>query len=122
MVKNYETVIVFDSGLDEEKVSAKIQEVERRVREGGGELMATNHWGRRKLAYPIEKKEQGNYVLLKYTTAGGQVSEIDRILRLDETVLRHMTVVGPDEALVQAAAQAAERAAQRRTRARDDED
>ncbi|MBA2564323.1 MAG: 30S ribosomal protein S6 [Gemmatimonadetes bacterium] len=121
-MKNYETMIVFDSALEEEKVSTKLQEVERRVGEGGGEMASTDRWGKRKLAYPMGRKEQGQYVLLKYSSAGSQIAEIDRVLRLDETVLRHMTVVGPDEALVQAAAQAAERAAQRRTRARDDED
>jgi small subunit ribosomal protein S6 len=121
-VKNYETVIIFDPALDEERINAKLQEVERRVRDGGGEVQSTDRWGKRKLTYPMEKKENGAYVLLKYTTAGRQIVEIDRLLRLDDTVLRHMTVVGPEEALVQAAAQAAERAAQRRSRAREEED
>lgn len=121
-VNKYETVIIFDSSLDEEKISSKVQDVERRVREAGGEVQSINRWGKRKLAYPIQKKENGFYVLLQYTTAGSQIAEIDRILRLDDAVLRHMTVAGPDEALVQAAAQAAERAAQRRTRSQDDED
>ncbi|HEY7462070.1 MAG TPA: 30S ribosomal protein S6 [Gemmatimonadota bacterium] len=121
-MRNYETVIVFDPALDEEKVSTKVQDIERRVREANGEVRATNHWGKRKLAYPIGKKENGLYVLLQYTSPGGEIAEIDRALRLDDTVLRHMTVVGPDEGLVQRAAQAAERAAQRRVRGQEEED
>ncbi|MFN2433275.1 MAG: 30S ribosomal protein S6 [Gemmatimonadota bacterium] len=121
-MKNYETVIIFDSTLDEERISTKLDEVEKRVAEGGGEVQQRNHWGKRKLAYPMGKKENGTYVMLAYTTAGSQIAEIERILRLDDTVLRHMTVVGPEETLVQAAAQAAERAAQRRTRTRDEEE
>jgi small subunit ribosomal protein S6 len=121
-VKKYETMIIFDSALDEERITSKIADVERRIREGGGELQSTSNWGRRKLAYAMEKKDNGIYVLLQYTAEGPQIAEIERSLRLDDTVLRHMTVVGPDEELVQAAAAAAERAAQRRSRAREDED
>jgi small subunit ribosomal protein S6 len=121
-MKKYETVIVFDPGLDEERISSKLQDLERRLREAGGEIQATNHWGKRKLAYSIGKKENGVYVLLQYTSPGGEIAEIERALRLDDTVLRHMTVVGPDEALVQRAAQAAERAAQRRARVQEEED
>ena len=121
-MKHYETVIIFDPTLDEARVSAKVQEVERRIREGGGEVDSIDHWGKRKLAYPMEKKESGTYVLIKHTADARQVAEVDRILRLDDTVLRHMNVVGPEEALVQAAAQAAERAAQRRSRAQEEED
>jgi small subunit ribosomal protein S6 len=121
-VKTYETVVIFDPALDEERVSSKVADLEQRLREGGGEVQATNRWGKRKLAYPIRKKESGTYVHLQYTTGGAQIAEIERALRLDDAVLRHMTVIGPEEALVQAAAQAAERAAQRRTRTREDED
>lgn len=121
-MKNYETVIIFDPTLDEDRIASKVQDVERRVREGGGEVRRTNNWGKRKLAYSMEKKENGTYILLQYTAGGAQIAEIDRVLRLDETVLRHMTVVGPEEALVQRAAQAAERAAQRRSRSQEEED
>lgn len=121
-MKKYETVVIFDPSLDEERVSTKVKDLERRVQEGGGELQATANWGKRKLAYAMEKKENGTYVLLQYTVDGKQIAEIDRALRLDDTVLRHMTVVGPEDALVQAAAQAAERAAQRRMRTREEED
>jgi small subunit ribosomal protein S6 len=121
-MKKYETVIVFDPALEEDRISTKVQDVERRVREAGGEVQATNHWGKRKLAFPIGKKENGVYVLLQYASPPGEIAEIERSLRLDETVLRHMTVVGPDEGLVQRAAQAAERAAQRRSRGQEEED
>jgi small subunit ribosomal protein S6 len=121
-VKKYETVIIFDPTIDEGRVSAKLEDLQRRITEGGGQVESTNHWGKRKLAYPMEKKENGTYVVVQYATEGSRVAEIERALRLDDAVLRHMTVVRPDEALVQAAAQAAERAAQRRTRGREEED
>jgi small subunit ribosomal protein S6 len=121
-MKKYETVIVFDPTLDEERISTKVQDLERRIREAGGDVQATNHWGKRKLAYPMGKKENGLYVMLQYVSPGGEIAEVDRALRLDDTVLRHMTVVGPDDALLQRAAQAAERAAQRRARSQEDED
>jgi small subunit ribosomal protein S6 len=121
-VKSYETVIVFDPTLEEERIGTKVADVERRIRESGGDVQATDQWGKRKLAYPIERKENGVFVLLKYSAPGARIAEIERALRLDETVLRHMTVVGPDEALVRRAAEAAEKAAQRRTRQQEEED
>lgn len=121
-MKSYETVIVFDSALEEERIGTKLADVERRIRESGGEVQATDAWGKRKLAYSMGKKENGVYVVLKYRASGGEIAEIERGLRLDDMVLRHMTVVGPDEGLVRRAAEAAEKAAQRRTRPQDEED
>jgi small subunit ribosomal protein S6 len=121
-VKTYETMVVFDPTLDEARIGAKVEEIGRRVRDAGGEVKATKEWGKRKLAYPMSRKDNGVYVVLEYDAPGAEVAEIDRLLRLDDGVLRHMTVVGPDEALVKAAAEAAERSAQRRARTREEED
>jgi small subunit ribosomal protein S6 len=121
-VKKYETVIIFDPTLDEDRITSKVQDIQRRISDAGGEVHGTHNWGKRKLAYTISKKENGIYVVLEYTADGSHIAEIDRVLRLDDTVLRHMTVVGPDEALVQAAAQAAERAARRQARTQEEED
>ena len=121
-MKRYETVVVFDPTLDEERVSSKVQDLEARIRDGGGEVQQVHRWGKRKLAYSMGRKENGVYVVVEFRAPGERLAEIERGLRLDEQVLRHMTVVGPDEALLQRAAQAAERAAQRRVRAATDED
>lgn len=121
-MKRYETVVIFDSALEETRMNEILEDMERRIRAGGGEVQARNVWGKRKLAYPIKKKENGVYAHLQYDAPGAAVAELERTLRLDERVLRHMTVVGPEEALVRAAAQAAERAAQRRSRVREEED
>ena len=60
-----------------------------------GDSVRVDLWGKRKLAYPIDKKEQGIYAVLRYETEPTSLTEFERILRLDEQVLRQLTIVDP---------------------------
>jgi small subunit ribosomal protein S6 len=91
----YETVIIFDSTLEDSQVQEKIQRLSSLVAPNGGESVKVDLWGKRKLAYPIDKKEQGIYAVLRYETEPTALTEFERIMRLDEQVLRQLTVVDP---------------------------
>jgi small subunit ribosomal protein S6 len=91
----YETVIIFDSTLEDSQVQEKIQRLSSLVAPNGGESVKVDVWGKRKLAYPIDKKEQGIYAVLRYETEPSALTEFERIMRLDEQVLRQLTVVDP---------------------------
>jgi small subunit ribosomal protein S6 len=91
----YETVIIFDSTLEDSQVQEKIQRLSGLVAPDGGETVKVDIWGKRKLAYPIDKKEQGIYAVLRYETEPSALTEFERIMRLDEQVLRQLTVVDP---------------------------
>jgi small subunit ribosomal protein S6 len=91
----YETVIIFDSTLEDSQVQEKIQRLSSLVAPNGGESVKVDVWGKRKLAYPIDKKEQGIYAVLRYETEPAALTEFERIMRLDEQVLRQLTVVDP---------------------------
>ena len=68
----------------------------KRAIDGGEDGAVTvTHWGKRKLAYPIGRKEQGVYVILRYQTEPERLTELERLARIDEQVLRHLTVVDP---------------------------
>ena len=95
MPRPYETVIIFDSALEDSQVQEKIQRLSSLVAPNGGDYVKVDVWGKRKLAYPIDKKEQGIYAVLRYETEPSALTEFERIMRLDEQVLRQLTVVDP---------------------------
>ena len=95
MPRPYETVIIFDSSLEDPQVQEKLQRLTGLVAPGGGESVKVDVWGKRKLAYPIDKKEQGIYAVMRYETEPTALTEFERVMRLDEQVLRQLTVVDP---------------------------
>ncbi len=98
-MREYETVVVLDAGLDESKVDEELGNVERIIKEGEGEVLDVQKWGRRRLAYEIDKKREGIYALVRYQSASPVVTELDRRFKLNEVLLRHLTVIsrGPSE-------------------------
>lgn len=88
----YEELFIVDPGLPEEEIDAVIALIEEVVKEAGGNIDKVEKWGRRKLAYRIQKKEEGYYVLVQFSASGKTVKEIERRLRVDERVMRYLTV------------------------------
>jgi small subunit ribosomal protein S6 len=76
-------------------VQEKLQRLTSLVAPNGGDSLKVDLWGKRKLAYPIDKKEQGIYAVLRYETEPSSLTEFERVMRLDEQVLRQLTVVDP---------------------------
>jgi small subunit ribosomal protein S6 len=89
----YELVIIFDSGLEDVKVDEKLKRLEEKVTASGGSVEDVARWGKKKLAYPIKKKESGNYVIFTFRSKGDQLLELERGLKLDEEVLRYMIIL-----------------------------
>ena len=93
-MKDYEVVYIFDSALEEPRINEKLDRFHQLVAsENGGEVTALDHWGRRQLAYPIEDRENGYYVVAHVTTAADRLPEFERILTLDEELLRYLIVI-----------------------------
>jgi small subunit ribosomal protein S6 len=97
VARPYETVLILDSSLDESQVEEKLARLKRAIDSGDDGAVSVTHWGKRKLAYPIGRKEQGLYVILRYETEPERLNELERLARIDEQVLRHLTVVDPVE-------------------------
>lgn len=89
----YETTFILDPGVDEARVNEEIERVSQWIRELGGEVLDVQRWGKRRLAYEINRKRDGVYTLVLHQGAGAQVKEIERRLRLNESVLRVLTVM-----------------------------
>ncbi len=95
--KEYETIYVLRSDVDAdtaEKVQGRVAEV---VARENGKLVKVEGWGRRKLAYPVGKAKKGVYVYVKYVGRGGLVQEIERNLKLADSVIKWQTVLTNEE-------------------------
>ena len=89
---NYELMFIINPTLEEEKKNAVVEKVTEIITNGGGEVSKTDVWGMRKLAYPIEKKEEGYYVVLEFQAAPELPKELNRRLRISDDVMRHLVI------------------------------
>lgn len=101
-MRHYEIVYIFDPNLDEDAVNEKLSSLHPLLLSGDGEIEAMDHWGIRQFAYPIKDKNSGYYVVsqAKVASAAG-LPEFERLLGLDETILRYLIVVNQGEPTTQ---------------------
>ena len=94
-MRDYEAVYIFDSAIEESAVNEKLDRYLAMVagKKGGGEVTAVDHWGRRQLAYAIEDHENGYYVVTHFRTEADKLPEFERLLKLDDDLLRYLIVV-----------------------------
>ena len=94
-MRNYELVCIIQPDLDETAFNGVIDRVKGWITESGGSVDKVDVWGRRRLAFPIHKQREGQYVLLNLSLKPATIAELERNIRFQETVLRHMlTIVG----------------------------
>jgi small subunit ribosomal protein S6 len=91
-LKQYEETIVFDGSLENEQINAELKKVEDIIQSHGATISDINRWGRRKMAYPIRKKEQGYYVIITFETDGPSITGIEHEYELNEAILRYLTI------------------------------
>ena len=96
-MKIYETTIVFDPGLEEARINEEVDRLSQSIAQAGGEVLDVQRWGKRKLAYIVRKRRDGSYVHVKHQSPPGLIAEMDRRFRLNEGVLRHLTVLAVKE-------------------------
>jgi small subunit ribosomal protein S6 len=96
-VHEYETVFILDPGLDENQVNDEVEKTSNLIAANGGKILDVQRWGRKRLAYEINKKRDGVYTMIKHESTGDTVKELERRLRLNDSVMRVMTVIaGPE--------------------------
>jgi small subunit ribosomal protein S6 len=93
-VKAYEIVYIFDTTVPEERIQEKLDRYHGQL---GGEITALDHWGRRQLAFPIRKRGAGHYVVAQFRAAAEALPEFERLLKLDEELLRYLIVLHEGE-------------------------
>ncbi|QBD80129.1 30S ribosomal protein S6 [Ktedonosporobacter rubrisoli] len=118
MTRDYELAFILNPEVSEEGTRAVLERVEQIVANYGGQIVKVNQWGRRRLAYPIERHRDGFYIFIDMILTPETVIELERMLKVSEVVLRHMVkkrdakaVQKEREAHAAAAAAAEEKAA-----------
>lgn len=95
-MREYEMVVVLNPALGQEDATAHWERIKRGVADRGGEFFHEEHWGMRRLAYPIRRPGQkfieGNYHLVRFKMDAPRVGELEGQLRLTEEVLRFLVV------------------------------
>ena len=91
-MNRYEMGVVVRADLEEDVYRAEMERVKGFIDRFGGTIDKIDDWGRRKLAYPIEKLTEGMYTFITYSSEGGTPKEVEARLRLQENVLRFLTI------------------------------
>lgn len=87
-MRHYELMVILDPDLEERTVAPSLETFLNVVRSGGGSVEKVDVWGRRRLAYEIDKKAEGIYAVIDLTAEPGVMKELDRQLNLNEAILR----------------------------------
>ena len=96
MVRDYELMYIVRPDLDEEGLTAAMESVQTLVEGQGGEVVRTTPWGKRRLAYEIERMRDGHYVLLHIRLDGAKVRAVEQLLHIHDSVFRHLITVWVD--------------------------
>ncbi len=92
----YESVVVFVPELEEGQLEEQVEWVKGLLDKGGAQLVEVENWGKKRLAYEIEKRREGFYVLFRFRAQGGLIEELEKNYRLNGKVLRYLTVKRKD--------------------------
>ncbi|MFA6572150.1 MAG: 30S ribosomal protein S6 [Bacteroidota bacterium] len=95
----YETTFIINAALEDNDIEAVISKVSNYIENHGGLIKEIHKWGRRRLAYPINKKYNGFYVHLVFDATPNTIPILERFLVLEDTVLRHLTLILPQRVL-----------------------
>jgi small subunit ribosomal protein S6 len=90
--RQYETTFIVNASLDDVQVDGVIGRVQETITKNGGTIASVNKWGRKRLAYTINKRTNGFYVNVEFEAPGTLLTPLERSFQLDEMILRHLTI------------------------------
>jgi small subunit ribosomal protein S6 len=97
----YESAILINAALDDQQIEAIVTRVQDLIKNNGGEIREFENWGRKRLAYPVEKSKIGYYAIFRFDAPGEIVAKLERAYTLDEQILRFVTLKLNKDALEQ---------------------
>jgi len=96
VLRDYEILYIVRPELDDEQLQSAIASVDRLIQNVGGQGQKTDVWGRRRLAYEVDRLREGHYVLTDFQLDPQRVPEMEATLKISDTVFRHLIVRKPD--------------------------
>ena len=97
-MRRYETIIIIDPDVKEDERSGLIERISEIIPQHGGFLIELDDWGQRRMAYEIKKKLRGHYTRFDFCGDGKLVDEIERTFRIDDRIMKYMSVLLEKEA------------------------
>ncbi|HLA68306.1 MAG TPA: 30S ribosomal protein S6 [Bacteroidota bacterium] len=97
--KVYETTFILNATLDDAQIDQIIEKFRDFVTKQAGEMKVLEKWGRKRLSYPIQKKNNGFYVISEFTAPSDMISKLERYYALDENIMRFLTIQLSEKAL-----------------------
>jgi small subunit ribosomal protein S6 len=91
-LRDYELVVILSPEVGDDVIGDSLERLNQGITSRGGEVVDVNHWGRRRLAYPINRHFEGNYVVSQIKLDPAQVPDLESSLRISEEVIRHLIV------------------------------
>ena len=107
IIHEYETIFVSKAELSDDIQNELLEKVTNLITDNGGEVLVQEKWGKRKMAYAINKKRYANYVLLDYVGSNELTFKLERSMRLDDRFIRFLTVRIGEDVEVESAREAA---------------
>ena len=96
-MKAYELLYFVDPAATEEQRAGAMKRIEVAITTNGGTIDSVEDWGKRKLAFEVDKLNEGDYTLINFHADPDDIAELDRVLRINDAVKRHMIVRRPVE-------------------------
>ncbi len=97
--RHYESVVLINAALEDDQIEATISHVRETISTNGGEIVDVEKWGRKRLAYPIKKSKTGYYLVVRFLASPSIITTLERSFRLDETIVRYLTIALNKQAL-----------------------
>jgi len=91
-MNTYETIYILAGEVTQDQANASLDKVKTIILKSEGTIRSTEHWGRRRLAYPINRNKDGYYIYLSFKAAGTAPAQLDRFFRVTEGILRGITI------------------------------
>ena len=111
MSRDYEIGFILNPEVSQDEIRVLLDRIEQIVTNYGVQIVKVNQWGRRRLAYPIQRHRDGNYIFIDMILTPETVAELERTLKVSETVLRHMITKRDPKAVQKEREERAEREA-----------
>ena len=107
LTRTYESVAIINATLEDEQIEVTISRILEVITSHGGEIIDVDKWGRKRLAYPIQKAKSGYYLVLRFKSPTDLIAVLERNYRLDENIIRYLTITLDKFALEEIAKQKA---------------
>lgn len=91
-MRAYEVMYIIRPELDEEQTNGVIEKFKSLIENNGGEIAKLDKWGKRKLAYEINKNREGFYILMEYNGEAATTAELDRVFRITDEIVKYLII------------------------------